>query len=1259
MVKPTETAGEPKSRERTASTRSIHPAYGVPWHAYSADDVIEGLASERNGLTQSEAEKRLEAHGPNSLPMAKSRSALMRFLAQFHDVLIYVLLAAAVVAALLGHGVDTAVILLVVLMNAVIGFVQEGRAEKALDAIKGMITPNASVLRDGRRIIIRAEEVVPGDIVLLEAGDRVPTDLRLIRARNLKIEEAILTGESVAVEKGVGPVDAAAALGDRTSMAYSGTFAVAGQGLGVAVATGLSTELGRISAMLGTVEPLATPLVRQMNRFARHLTIVILGGAVLVFAFAAGFRSYAWSEAFMVVVGLAVAAIPEGLPAVMTITLAIGVQRMAARNAIIRRLHAVETLGSVSVICSDKTGTLTRNEMMVQTALTAAGAVEVTGEGYEPRGALWHEGREFDVAENPVMQELALAALLCNDAALRQADSGWIVDGDPMEGALVSFAEKAGYEIELTRKQFPRADEIPFDSRHRFMATLHHRHENGAVTYVKGAPEQVLSMCPTQHGAHGPERIDPAYWSTAIEALASEGQRVLALATKKMPQGMQDLTFQDVEDGLSLLGIVGLIDPPRTEAIMAVEDCRSAGIRVKMITGDHAATASAIAQRLGLVHFEAVITGEGLQGLDGEEFKRAAREMTVFARTSPEHKLRLVEALQSDGGVVAMTGDGVNDAPALKRADVGIAMGRKGTEAAKEAAEMVLADDNFASIVAAVREGRTVYDNLKKVIGWTLPTNGGEAMAIIAAIIFGLTLPMTPVQILWINMVTAVGLGLTLAFEPTEPDVMHRSPRPPYEPILSGFLVWRVVFVSLLFVAGSFGMFFWAEARGLPIEEARTIVVNAIVIMEIFYLFSVRRHLAAAFPWTGLLGAPAIVIGVGIITGAQFLFTYAPFMQAIFATRSISLMDGIAVIGVGAGLFLVLEFEKLVRRQSHLSAPFERRRYGEAYVMAREHAFEAAGRAASGAGNPWQVITGALVVLALGSGLAYWILHAGVASRYVTETAGPDSTIRTVTATGVVDAMSSESVGAHVSGVVQALYCDRGDRVKAGELCVKINPGAYKAIVDREKSELAAVIARHRKNQLRLARAKAALERAQISAKRGTVSRQALANSRAAHERAKARMTLDETEIARRREALRAAEIDLTRTDVVSPIDGTVVSRGVEIGQTIETSKDTQLFHVAADLHAVRVEADVNAKDLGEVRLGDKASFTVDAFPDRTFNGEVTQVRGPLQPTEKKIGRDIVISASNPDLALTPGMEAKIQIVIHRRDDDSRVPNTH
>ncbi len=901
------------SAPRTTSAQATDDA---AWHAMPAEAALARLSATREGLSAAEAARRLAAHGPNRLPQATPRGALRRFLAQFNNLLIHILIGAAVVTLLLGHALDAAVILGVVVINAIVGFIQEGRAEQALDAIRDMLTPHASVLREGRRLTIDAAELVPGDVVLLEAGDKVPADLRLLRARSLAVEEAALTGESVPVQKSPDPVAAGAALGDRTAMAFSGTLVAAGQGLGVVVATGAATEIGRISAMLGAVAELATPLLRQMDGFARRLTGFVLALSAAVFAFAWYVRGYDAENAFMVVVGIAVAAIPEGLPAVLTIALAVGVRRMAARNAIIRRLPAVETLGAVSVICSDKTGTLTRNEMAVEAVETAAGRFDVTGEGYAPEGAVQRAGEPPEAAALPVLAALARAAALCNDAALREDGPGaWVVDGDPMEGALLAFAARAGHPPEAERRRHPRHDEIPFDSRHRTMTTLHVGH-GGAFACVKGAPEQVIDMCDSARGAAGDLPLDAAAWRARADALATGGMRVIALAERAMPPGAETLTPGAADRGLTLLGLVGLIDPPREEAIAAVADCQAAGIRVKMITGDHATTAGAIARQVGLQGAGSVVTGQDLDALDDATLAARARESDVFARVSPEHKLRLVQALQSGGAVIAMTGDGVNDAPALKRADVGVAMGRKGTEAAKEAAEMVLADDNFATIAAAVREGRTVYDNVQKVIAWTLPTNGGEALTIIGAILLGMTLPLTPVQILWINMVTAVTLGLVLAFEPTERDIMARPPRGAAEPLLSGFVLWRVLLVSVLMALGTFGIFAWSEWRGLPVEAARTAAVNALVVMEIAYLFSVRIQRSPSFTWAAARGTPAVLIGVGSVVALQLAFTYAPPLQVLFASHALDpIADGLPILALGVALMVILETEKAIRRR--------------------------------------------------------------------------------------------------------------------------------------------------------------------------------------------------------------------------------------------------------------------------------------------------------------------------------------------------------
>lgn len=882
------------------------------WHARPAESVLEALGATEQGLSTEAWRGRLEQHGPNRLTPPKSRPAWLRLLLQFHNVLIYVLLAAALLTAFLQHWVDTGVIIGVVIVNALIGFIQEGKAEKALEAIRQMLSPQATVLRDGHPRTVPAQELVPGDVVLLQSGDRVPADLRLFRVKDLRIDESLLTGESVPVEKAVDPVREASDLGDRRCMAYSGTLVTYGQGRAVVVATGDATEIGRISGLLGTVEHVETPLLRQMAQFGRWLTVAIVALAGLTVAFGVWVRGYSLTEMFLAAVGLAVAAIPEGLPAIMTITLAIGVQRMARRNAIIRVLPAVETLGSVSVICSDKTGTLTRNEMTVQSVLTAGGAFEVTGTGYEPLGEFRMDGVPVRPADHPVLEEIARAGLLCNEAAVAETPQGWVLHGDPTEGALVTLALKAGLDQARQQEQWPRLDVIPFESEHRFMATLHHDHAGHAFVYVKGAPERILSMCGSQRAGGRSAPLEREYWERGMEELAARGQRLLAVAFKPLAPGRDQLRFEDVEDELTLLGIVGIIDPPREEAVRAIEACHGAGIRVKMITGDHALTAVSIGRQMGIGDGRTVLSGHEIEDKSDEELEEVAARLDVFARASPEHKLRLVRALQARGQVVAMTGDGVNDAPALKRADVGVAMGRKGTEVAKEAAEMVLADDNFASIANAVEEGRTVYDNLKKAILFILPTNGGEAFTLVAAILLGRALPITPVQILWVNMITAVTLALALAFEPAEPGVMARPPRAPREPLLSALLVWRIVFVSAVLVAGTFGLFVWEREAGASLEAARTVAVNTLVCFEIFYLFNARYIYAPVLNRSGLLGNRKALAAVGLLILFQLGFTYLPPAQRLFHTVALEPEAWLRIVAVASSVLWMVELEKLL-----------------------------------------------------------------------------------------------------------------------------------------------------------------------------------------------------------------------------------------------------------------------------------------------------------------------------------------------------------
>lgn len=887
----------------------------LEWYRTSGEKTLEALASNPRGLSEAEARLRLSKVGLNRLPEPPRRSAFTRFLLQFHNILIYVLLGAGVITALLNHFVDSAVILTVVLVNAVIGYLQEGKAEKAMDAIRRMLAPRASVLRDGSRKSLEAEQLVPGDIVLLEAGDRIPADLRLLKIHGLQVQEAILTGESLPSEKDAQAIEEEVVLGDRACMAFSGTLVTAGQAWGVVVATADDTEIGRISGMLSKVEKLTTPLVRQMAIFARWLTFFILALSSLILAFGYFVQGHSFEDLFIVVVGLSVAAIPEGLPAVLTITLAIGVQAMAGRNAIVRRLPAIETLGSVSVICTDKTGTLTRNEMMVASVLTDRHLVMVSGHGYAPEGKLTIEDRVILPAEYSVLEQLGRGAILCNDALIHQKDDKWHVEGDPMEGALLSFGSKVDLGIEETQKTWPRTDTIPFDADHRFMATLHHNHERSAYIFVKGAPERILAMCESQWMDTGLSKpLDRPWWLAQAEKIAAQGQRVLAFALKPVESEHTVLEFKDLAHELILLGMVGMIDPPRPEAITAVAECLQAGIEVKMITGDHAGTARAIGRQVGLRNSESVLTGMELDELDDKALEVAARETDIFARTNPEHKLRLVMALQTAGMTVAMTGDGVNDAPALKRADAGIAMGLKGSEAAKEAAELVLADDNFASIAAAVSEGRRVYDNLKKVISFLLPVNGGESLSLVIAILLGLTLPITPVQILWVNMVSSVALAMPLAFEPSEPGVMRRRPRPVNKAILDGRLIWRIFFVSILFSAGVFGQFLLCRTQGLDLDTARTMTVNTLVVMEIFYLFSVRYIHGSSLTLRGLMGTRAVLWAVGIVTVLQLMFTYAPFMETFFQSRPLSIPQSLQVVLFGIGVLFLLEIEKVLAR---------------------------------------------------------------------------------------------------------------------------------------------------------------------------------------------------------------------------------------------------------------------------------------------------------------------------------------------------------
>ncbi len=904
-----------KRLEPASPTTTIESS--PPWHNQPVADVLQQLQASAQGLDAGQVRERLARHGPNRLLAARRRGALMRLLAQFHNVLLYVMLASAAITAVLGHWVDSGVLLAAVVVNALIGFVQEGKAESALDAIRSMLSPHAVVQRDGQRQDIDAADLVPGDVVLLASGDRVPADLRLMQAKELRIDESALTGESVPADKDSSTSAADAPLGDRHGMAHAGTLVSYGQALGVVVATGRHTEIGRINTMLGDVAAGSSPLLRQIDRFGRVLAVVILLLCAITFTFGVVLRGHPPSDMFLMVVALAASAIPEGLPAIMTITLALGVQRMARRQAIVRRLPAVEALGAVTVVCSDKTGTLTRNEMTVQRVVCAGLDVQVTGAGYAPDGEFRSGERVIDADRHPALALALRAGVLCNDARLAEDGGQWTVVGDPTEGALLVLGHKAGLLQGHTEAAWPRLDSIPFESQHRFMATAHRDDEGRPWIFAKGAPEKMLDISQRELGPDGERPLDVDTWRRMATDLAARGLRLLALAARQAAPAGDGLRFADVETGYTLLALVGIADPPRDEAVRAVADCHRAGIRVKMITGDHAETARAIGAQLAIGSGKPALTGAEIELMDDAALRQVAAEIDVFARASPEHKLRLVQALQHEGQVVAMTGDGVNDAPALKRADVGVAMGRKGTEAAKEAADVVLADDNFATIAAAVREGRAVYDNIRKFILFMLPTNGGEALVIIAAILFQLTLPMTPAQVLWINMVTSSTLGLALAFEPAEADVMRRAPRPPGAALLSGFFAWRVLMVSLLMMAAALGLFLWELAQGTPLETARTMAVSAIVVAEMFYLLNSRFITAPALSRQGLGGNRVIWLALAGCLLLQLGFVYLPPLQAVFASQPLAPGEWGRVALAGLAVFGLAELEKAFIRHRH------------------------------------------------------------------------------------------------------------------------------------------------------------------------------------------------------------------------------------------------------------------------------------------------------------------------------------------------------
>jgi len=881
------------------------------WYQFNIKEIMQKLGTSEEGLTDNEATERLKQYGPNKLIEEEKISKLKILFHQFKSPLIYILLVAAVVTALLKEYIDTSVIMAVVTLNAIIGYIQEYKAEQGVRALRKMLIPRARVLRNGKEKEINSEHLVPGDVVLLASGTKAPADLRLLKTYELKVEEAMLTGESIPAEKSTTAIsEDNLTSGDQKNMTFMGTIVVSGRAKGIVVETGERTVLGQIAEKVREVSSIKTPLQDKLERFAKLIGIVIVGFSVIIFGVGL-FHGSKVSEMFMVAVATAVSAIPEGLPVAVTITMSIGVARMARRNAIIRKLPAVETLGSTTVICSDKTGTLTKNEMTVRLAYDGDHIYDITGSGYEPKGEILHDQMSVKSEEKKKHLQVLRIGLLCNESNIYEEDGQYKVDGDPTEGALIVSAMKAGLKPEEEKMHYQQITIIPFESERGYMATLH-RHGGKKFIFVKGAPERVLDMCAESAAGDGSKKKEILLIANNF---AKEGMRVLAFAYKEVSHDVEELTHHDVESGMIFAGLQGMIDPPRSEAIEAVKGCKQAGIRTIMITGDHAITAVSIAKKLGLSGNDpAVITGKELETMSDEELFNKVKTVSVYARVSPQHKLRITQQLLKHGEVVAVTGDGVNDAPALKAAHIGIAMGRTGTDVAKEASDAVLADDNFASIFAAVEEGRVVYDNIKKVTLFLISCGFGELIAIVATLLMGFPIPYIAAQILWLNLVTNGLQDVALAFEPAEKGVLRRPPRPPKEGILSSLMVQRTFFMGIVMAAGTVFIFILNLNSGVPLEQARTVALTTMVFFQFYQALNCRSETQSIFKMSPTTN-PFLFFSMIAAFFAHIAVLYVPALQWVFRTVPLTAKEWVSIGAITVTIVIAVEIDKWIRRR--------------------------------------------------------------------------------------------------------------------------------------------------------------------------------------------------------------------------------------------------------------------------------------------------------------------------------------------------------
>ncbi|MDI6724481.1 MAG: HAD-IC family P-type ATPase [Methanobacterium sp.] len=897
----------------------------IKWYQRSVNETFEILKTSSNGLSSTEVKKRLKKYGNNEISF-KQISPFLRFIRQFNNPLIYVLIAAAVFTTFIGELIDTAVILGVVIANTIIGFIQEGKAESSIEALEKMMVPECTVLRDGEKKSILARELVPGDVVILGSGAQVPADLRLFRVKNLHADEAALTGESVPVSKSVEDIIASEIPpADQNCIAFSGTFITEGSGQGIVIATGENTEMGKIAEIMKETHKIKTPLIKKMDKFSEIIVVAIILIAFLNFIISYLF-GYGLIYSFMASSSLAVAAIPEGLPAVLTITLALGVSAMARRNALIRKLPSVETLGRATVICSDKTGTLTKNQMTVVSIYSGEKAYHVTGTGYKPQGEFIFEGNQVKLSQEPpeFIQTLK-TGMICNNASLVEDDNEYKVVGDPTEGALIVSAFKA----DITEKP-PQLDEVPFQSENRFMATLN-QGKNENIIYVKGSPEKLIKLSSNQliNGKIG--HVQNKQISSVADEMAENALRVLGFAYKVVSKNQKEVSREEIDD-LTFLGLQGMIDPPREEVIGAIEKAKGAGIRTVMITGDHAITAKAIAQQLGIgLGEDRVVTGKEINKMANKELSDIVGEVSVYARVAPEHKYRITTQLQKRREVVAMTGDGVNDAPALKAADIGIAMGITGTDVSKEASDMVLADDNFASIVKAVEEGRYIFENIRKVILYTLAANGGQGLIILGAVLlspfiplFVFSLPLEPVQILWINLFVSIFLSLPLIKEPKEKGLLKFPPRDPKEQIVNRLFLRKVGIVSLAIAGAGLSVFyiygipaFSGSVDAFTVIQAQTAAFATVILAHIFYILTARSIYDSAFTFSPISNK-WLLMGISAMLISLLMIVYLPPLEFIFRTEAIPLEWWITIVLFALPGFFLIEMEKYLVKRSKM-----------------------------------------------------------------------------------------------------------------------------------------------------------------------------------------------------------------------------------------------------------------------------------------------------------------------------------------------------